>query len=117
MIIPFPREQLLTSFSGLKWCKDELRKSPGTAAVALAKRWHDLMAPIPHSGNSPYVSVSPGNKDSSEGGKETRSIFRRTMCQKIEQEAKAVCKQLVKIGEEVSYPFIYEGIKLCSQVA
>jgi hypothetical protein len=117
IIIAFPREKLLTSFPGLKWCKDELRKSPQTATLTLAKRWHELMAPIRHTGNDPDASLSPGSQDRGDEGNESRSIFRRTMYQALEQEAKRVCTLLVGTCGDVSYPFIKESVKNYSQLA
>jgi hypothetical protein len=108
--------QLLTSFLGLKWYRDELRKSPEAEAATLANRWHELMAPIRHTGNSPAASLSPGSEDRSEEGKETRSKFRRTMYHDLEQEAQRVCELLAKDYTKVSYHLTHESIKLCSPV-
>jgi hypothetical protein len=104
MSIAVTRVQLLTSFLGLKWYREELRKSPKADAVTLATRWHELMAPIRRSGNSPAASLSPGSEGRSEEGKETRSEFRRTMYHDLEQEAQRVCQLLAKDYPKVSYP-------------
>ena len=52
-----------------------------------------------------------------DGGKETRSTFCQTMYQELEQEAKAVCKQLVITCLQVSCPFIHDGAKPRPQLA